>query len=60
MDPSRDQGAQIQLWTRETPLQRVGEADDIANMALYLASEESNWVTGQYFLVDGGLSIKGP
>ena len=60
MDPSRDGGAQMERWTRETPIQRVGEAEDIANIALYLASDESAWTTGQYFLVDGGLSIKGP
>jgi NAD(P)-dependent dehydrogenase (short-subunit alcohol dehydrogenase family) len=60
MDPARDSGAQMERWTRETPIQRVGEAEDIANIALYLASDESAWTTGQYFLVDGGLSIKGP
>lgn len=60
MDPSLDGGAQTQHWTRQTPIQRVGEAEDIANMALYLASDDSTWTTGQAFLVDGGLSIKGP
>jgi NAD(P)-dependent dehydrogenase (short-subunit alcohol dehydrogenase family) len=60
MDPARDGGAQLERWRRETPIQRVGEAEDIANIALYLASDESAWTTGQYFLVDGGLSIKGP
>ncbi|MEM7337366.1 MAG: glucose 1-dehydrogenase [Actinomycetota bacterium] len=40
-------------------LGRVGEADDIANMALFLASAESEWMTGQEFVVDGGF-MAGP
>jgi meso-butanediol dehydrogenase/(S,S)-butanediol dehydrogenase/diacetyl reductase len=35
-------------------IQRPGSGDDIAYMALYLASDESGWVTGQNFSVDGG------
>ena len=58
--PSLDGGASLQRWNEQTPMLRVGEAEDIANTALYLASDESAWTTGQYFLVDGGLSIKGP
>jgi NAD(P)-dependent dehydrogenase (short-subunit alcohol dehydrogenase family) len=35
-------------------LQRPGLGEDVAYMALYLASEESSWVTGQNFSIDGG------
>ncbi len=38
-----------------TPLKRLGEADDIALCALYLASPASSFVTGKLFEVDGGL-----
>jgi len=38
------------------PLKRIGEAEDIAQMATFLLSEEASWVTGQIFHVDGGLS----
>ena len=39
------------------PLKRMGVAADIANMVAYLASEESNYVTGQVFTVDGGMAM---
>ncbi len=35
---------------------RVGEASDIAAMALFLASDDSEWITAQEFVVDGGFS----
>ncbi len=38
------------------PMGRFGEADEIAKAALYLASEESSFVTGSAFLVDGGIT----
>ena len=39
------------------PLQRAGHPEDIAGMALYLASDDAQWVTGQAMVVDGGLTI---
>jgi 2-keto-3-deoxy-L-fuconate dehydrogenase len=36
------------------PMGRLGTADEIAAMALYLASDESGFVTGQEFIIDGG------
>jgi meso-butanediol dehydrogenase/(S,S)-butanediol dehydrogenase/diacetyl reductase len=37
------------------PLGRVGEPDDVANAAMFLASEEASWITGTVLRVDGGL-----
>jgi NAD(P)-dependent dehydrogenase (short-subunit alcohol dehydrogenase family) len=38
------------------PMKKVGEASDIANVAAFLLSEQSGWITGQIFHVDGGMS----
>jgi NAD(P)-dependent dehydrogenase (short-subunit alcohol dehydrogenase family) len=40
------------------PIPRAGEPDDIANAALWLASDEASFVTGQAIAVDGGLSAE--
>lgn len=41
-----------------TPLQRVGEVEDIAGLALFLLGEESTWITGQVINVDGGQMLR--
>jgi NAD(P)-dependent dehydrogenase (short-subunit alcohol dehydrogenase family) len=38
------------------PMKKIGNPDDIAEAALYLLSDKSNWVTGQIIHIDGGLS----
>lgn len=38
------------------PLQRVGNADEIAKMVEFLLSENSSWITGQIIGIDGGMS----
>lgn len=40
---------------RRTPLQRLGEPEDIALAALYLSSPAASWITGKILEVDGGL-----
>lgn len=39
----------------QTPLGRIGQPNDIAKVALFLASDDSGWVTGERILVSGGL-----
>lgn len=41
---------------KRTPLGRIAQAEEVANMALFLASEESSYSTGSEFLIDGGLN----
>jgi NAD(P)-dependent dehydrogenase (short-subunit alcohol dehydrogenase family) len=45
-----------QLLSPMQPLRRAGMPEDIANMALFLASDESEWITGVAMVVDGGLT----
>ena len=54
IDQMRAAGAASQV------LGRVGEPVDIANMALFLASDESEWITGREFVVDGGFEAGPP
>ena len=42
-------------YLQEVPLGRMGETADIAQMVLFLCSDAANWITGQLYLVDGGL-----
>jgi len=42
------------------PLRRAGHADEIARVALFLGSDESSYVNGQAWAVDGGLSAGHP
>jgi 3-oxoacyl-[acyl-carrier protein] reductase len=43
----------------QTPLGRLGTAQDVANAVLFLASPQASFITGQVLIVDGGASIKG-
>jgi hypothetical protein len=43
-------------WISKIPLRRGGQVEDIANTALYLASDLSSYVTGQVIQVDGGMN----
>ncbi len=49
--------AMEQWMAKSQPIPRAGHPEDIAGMALYLASDDSEFVTGQAMVVDGGLTI---
>ena len=44
-------------WTKKIPLRRGGKVEDIANVATFLASDMSSYVTGQVIQVDGGMNM---
>ena len=50
-------GAEDEMrMTRRIPLGRAAEADEVAQLALFLASDESSYSTGAEFIIDGGLN----
>ena len=50
--------ADFEKWAvSRTPLGRLGTADDIAKAALFLASDDSGWMTGEELLVGGGIRL---
>ena len=44
-------------WAKKIPLRRGGTPEDVANTALYLASDLSAYVSGQVIQVDGGMNM---
>jgi NAD(P)-dependent dehydrogenase (short-subunit alcohol dehydrogenase family) len=52
--------ASREAYTGGTPLRRIGQPDDVAGAAIFLASPAGSFVSGQTLVVDGGLTISGP
>lgn len=52
----QDRAAALEKLGRQVPLGRIGKPDDVAYAVLYLASDESQFVTGSEIKIDGGIS----
>ncbi len=46
----------IESNAQRHPLRRIGKPEDIAQLAIFLLSDKSSWITGQIFHIDGGIS----
>ena len=49
------EGDMRNMFESMTPLGRVGQTDDIAPAAVFFASDDSKWVTGETLIIAGGL-----
>jgi NAD(P)-dependent dehydrogenase (short-subunit alcohol dehydrogenase family) len=56
INASRDPDKLEQSFKRQIPLGRLGTPSDVAELALYLASDEASFVTGSEFVIDGGMT----
>jgi NAD(P)-dependent dehydrogenase (short-subunit alcohol dehydrogenase family) len=63
-EPLKDAYAQgdiekmIEIRNQQCPMKKMGDAWDVANAALFLASDEAKYITGAQFVVDGGITCK--
>jgi glucose 1-dehydrogenase len=53
--PLKEDANQMQDLLSEIPLRRMGKPEEVAVLAVYLASEEAAYVTGSTFVIDGGM-----
>jgi 3alpha(or 20beta)-hydroxysteroid dehydrogenase len=58
LDPEADakemSGALDELYRRLVPLGRIGRPEEVARLALFLTCDDSSYITGQPFVIDGG------
>lgn len=50
--------AQLEMLIKMTPLQRLGQPEDVGNAVVFLASDEASYITGAELVIDGGYSAR--
>jgi len=55
--PLMNNPEQLNIILSHYPIRRAGKPEEVANMVLYLVSDEATWVTGGTFPIDGGMTI---
>ncbi len=58
LDPYFEDAEVKQRFFQRIPIGRIGTPDDVVNLCLYLASDESSFVTGSVIVIDGGVTSK--
>lgn len=53
-----DTKAAVEAFAQHIPLKRVAESEEVSNMVLFLASDDSSYSTGSEFVVDGGMTAQ--
>ncbi len=53
-DPVESRAAVDELYRRLVPMGRMGQPEEVAGLALFLTSDDSSYITGQPFVIDGG------
>ena len=54
----QDTKAAVEEFAKHIPLKRVAQPEEVSNMVLFLASDESSYSTGSEFVIDGGLTAQ--
>lgn len=56
MIDQKDTREAVEEFAKQIPIQRVAQPEEVSNLVLYLASDESSYSTGAEFIVDGGIT----